>query len=143
MEVGNRIAWVEGYDLETLEWKKFTHEECKFGYRTSIFKSALQNRFLVTHVVFALEKFSTGYAFNTNYADVQSILKGKQPIHLQEISEIIATIRAKKLPDLNVIGTAGSFFANPFVCMQHFEALQKEYPEMPWYPTPSPFGDSP
>jgi UDP-N-acetylmuramate dehydrogenase len=49
------------------------------------------------------------------------------------MSEIIATIRAEKLPDWNVIGTAGSFFANPFVCIQHFKALQEKYPEIPFW----------
>lgn len=52
MEVCDRIVRIEGYDLETLEQKKFTHDECEFGYRTSIFKSVLKNRFLVTQVVF-------------------------------------------------------------------------------------------
>lgn len=84
-------------------------------------------------MVFLLEKFDEHYPFITNYADVQTVLKGETPTTLSEISECIKAIRAKKLPDTNVIGTAGSFFANPFVGMQHFEALQKEYPEMPFW----------
>ena len=142
MEVGNRIAWVEGYDLETLEWRKFTHEECEFAYRNSIFKSALRNRFLVTHVTFALERFDEGYVFMVDYPDVQAVLS-ESPLppfqkggRLKHISDIIAEIRARKLPDPNVIGTAGSFFANPFVERQHFETLKKEFPEMPFWITP-------
>jgi UDP-N-acetylmuramate dehydrogenase len=79
-----------------------------------------------------LEKFNEKYQFMTEYAALQKILEGKQITTLKEISDVIATIRAKNVPDTNVIGTAGSFFANPFVCRQHFEALKKEYPELPF-----------
>jgi UDP-N-acetylmuramate dehydrogenase len=135
MEVGNRIARVEGYDLQTLEWKKFLHDECEFAYRRSLFKSELRNQFLITSVVFALDQFDENYQFITNYPDIQGVLKSdSSPLSLVRMSEIIASIREKKLPDWHVIGTAGSFFANPYVSIPHFEALQKEYPTIPNYP---------
>jgi UDP-N-acetylmuramate dehydrogenase len=134
MEAGNRIARVEGYDLTTSERKKFSHKECEFTYRKSLFKSKLRNQFFITAVIFALEKFDEHYQFITNYPDIQEQVKGEKVKSLKELSEIIASIREKKLPDWHEIGTAGSFFANPFVCIPHFEALKKIYPEIPSYP---------
>ena len=112
---------------------------------------------MVTHVVFALEQFDEGYVFNLEYPDIKEALtksplppfpaayagRGTKGGTLKHISQTIAEIRASKLPDWEKIGTAGSFFANPIVDIQHFETLQKEYPEMPFWTTPSPFGDSP
>ncbi|MDR2415252.1 MAG: hypothetical protein LBD75_01185 [Candidatus Peribacteria bacterium] len=103
MEVGNRVAWVEGYDMQTGEKRNYSHEECQFGYRRSIFKSALRNQFLITAVVFQLERFDASYAFVTDYPDVQAALQGKQPASLTELSELIVEIRAKKLPDVKKV----------------------------------------
>ncbi|GHV23010.1 UDP-N-acetylenolpyruvoylglucosamine reductase [Bacteroidia bacterium] len=136
VEIGNLVERVEGYDMTTGERKTYTHEQCQFGYRTSIFKSALKNQFLITAVGFVLQKFDDSYLFITNYPDVQAFLQNRKPGSLTEISEIIASIRSKKLPDVKKTGTVGSFFVNPFVCQEHFLALQKAYPEMPFYPVP-------
>jgi UDP-N-acetylmuramate dehydrogenase len=88
---------------------------------------------LITHVIFGLDVFDETYQFITNYPDIQQVLeKDSNSLSLVRMSEIIAEIRTKKLPDWKTIGTAGSFFANPFVCIQHFEALKKEYPELPF-----------
>ncbi|MDR0859575.1 MAG: UDP-N-acetylmuramate dehydrogenase [Candidatus Peribacteria bacterium] len=134
VEVGKVVERVEGYDLTTGEKKTYSHEQCQFGYRTSIFKSALRNQFLITAVGFTLQKFNDSYPFITKYPDVQTCLQGITPKSLTEISDIIADIRSKKLPDVKKIGTVGSFFVNPFVCQEHFLSLQKAYPEMPFYP---------
>jgi UDP-N-acetylmuramate dehydrogenase len=90
-------------------------------------------------VVFALEQFDEGYVFNLEYPDIKEALT-KSPLPpfskrgtLKHISQTIAKIRASKLPDWEKIGTAGSFFANPIVDIQHFEILKKDYPEMPFW----------
>ncbi|MDR2540912.1 MAG: UDP-N-acetylmuramate dehydrogenase [Candidatus Peribacteria bacterium] len=137
VEVRNLVTRVEGYDLTTGQKKIYTHDQCEFSYRTSIFKSALRNQFLITAVGFILQKFDDTYLFITNYPDVQTFLQSRKPDSLKEISEIIANIRLKKLPDVKKTGTVGSFFVNPFVCQEHFLALQKAYPEMPFYPVPN------
>jgi UDP-N-acetylmuramate dehydrogenase len=48
-----------------------SNEECNFGYRKSIFKTELKDRFIITHIVFKLKKISQHYDFNTQYADIQ------------------------------------------------------------------------
>ncbi|MDD2536896.1 MAG: UDP-N-acetylmuramate dehydrogenase [Candidatus Absconditabacteria bacterium] len=147
MEIGERVVWVEGYDLEKKEWKKFDHEECGFAYRDSIFKSELRGKFLITRVVFALEQLSEEYLFKLDYPDVQRVLEERSinildcraslamtPNSLEQVSEIISEIRASKLPDPNKIGTAGSFFANPIIKKSDFDLLIQKFPELISYP---------
>ena len=47
--------------------------------------------------------------------------------------KVIIGIRESKLPDPKVMGNAGSFFMNPIVSKEKLEALQQEYPHMPYY----------
>jgi UDP-N-acetylmuramate dehydrogenase len=46
-------------------------------------------------------------------------------------------IRRSKLPDPKVIGNAGSFFKNPLVSQHDFVTLQKEFANIPHFPTDS------
>ena len=43
----------------------------------------------------------------------------------------IIKIREEKLPDISLIGTAGSFFKNPVVSEETAVSLKKEYPDIP------------
>ncbi len=45
---------------------------------------------------------------------------------------LLTFVRAK-LPDPKVMGNAGSFFMNPIVPKEKLEALQQEYPRIPYY----------
>lgn len=44
---GDFVEWVEVLDLSTFKRKKLKHDECKFGYRSSIFKG---NNFIILNV---------------------------------------------------------------------------------------------
>jgi len=54
---------------------------------------------------------------------------------LKNIREAIIAIRTKKLPDVSLVGTAGSFFKNPVVAKRKAEVLKKEYPDLPIFPS--------
>lgn len=126
-EVGSLIQEVRGYDLITLKYQVFSQKDCHFAYRSSIFKEQLLHQFLVTEVVFALhqEVFPTGEASN--------------PLVLR--SQEISAVRASKLPDLRMMGTAGSFFKNPVVSEEVFLILQQQFPDLVFYPSVSPQGE--
>jgi len=47
----------------------------------------------------------------------------------------VIKIRKRKLPDLNKIGTAGSFFKNPVVSKKHFKFLRQKYPKLKGFST--------
>ena len=112
-EAKDVIERVYTLDVETLEERVFTNEECRFGYRDSAFKHELKGKFIVTSVVY---KVKPGDATKTR-------------------EEIIAT-RNGKLPKVGEVGSAGSFFMNPFVPEEQANALLKQYPDMPHFETP-------
>ena len=113
VEAKDVIIRVNTFDTQTLEERVFTNEECRFGYRDSAFKHELKGRYIVTSVVYHV---TPGEAAKTR-------------------EEIIQT-RMSKLPTVGEVGSAGSFFMNPFVPEEKANALLKLYPEMPHVPSP-------
>ena len=120
-EVQHVIEKVKGYNLETNELQEFTAEECRFAYRNSIFKRELKNRFIITSVIFRLAKFPE---FILNYALVEDKVKELGDVNLKNIRDAVISIRSSKLPDVTVLGNAGSFFKNPKVEAETAEELQ-------------------
>lgn len=113
VEAKDVIIRVHTMNVETLEERVFTNEECRFGYRDSAFKHELKGKYIVTSVVYHVKP---GEAMKTR-------------------EEIIQT-RMAKLPTVGEIGSAGSFFMNPFVPEEQANALLAQYPDMPHFASP-------
>ena len=124
---------VEALDAMTAERVVFTHVECEFGYRESVFKHRYKNRFFITAVTFRLNKTPK---FEVGYGDVRRTLDemGVHDLTIKAVSDAVIRIRSSKLPDPKVMGNAGSFFKNPVVSRPQFEALQAANPGLPNYP---------
>jgi UDP-N-acetylenolpyruvoylglucosamine reductase len=130
-EVADCIEEVQTYFLETGKKRMFSKEECQYAYRHSFFKEEKnKGLYYITHVVYRLDKHPV---FKLDYGNLRSFLK-EDVINLQTIREAVIAIRNAKLPDPKEIGNAGSFFKNPFVKINEFEKLRKNYPEIPFYP---------
>ena len=112
-EAKDVILSVKTLDINTLEERVFTNAECRFGYRDSIFKHELKGKYIVTSVIYHVEKGDA---------------------HAKR-EEIIET-RLAKLPEVGKVGSAGSFFMNPFVPEEQANALLQRYPDMPHFETP-------
>ncbi|MBR5630280.1 MAG: UDP-N-acetylmuramate dehydrogenase [Bacteroidales bacterium] len=136
MELKDSFAQCEAMDLVTGETKVFTKEECRFGYRESVFKGELKGRYVITSVDFLLKKDAP---LNLEYGNIKAYLEenGIPRPTLQQLHDVICTIRDAKLPDVKQIGSAGSFFKNPVIERAQFETLLKEYPTMPHYDEPN------
>jgi len=130
-EVCQVVHRVRGYDLEKQQMSEFSVDECRFAYRDSIFKSYLKNRFIITSVVFRLDKFPE---FNLKYGQLEDKVKEKGEANLQTIREAVIEIRNSKLPSVKDLGNAGSFFKNPTVEREVADRLQKEFDKVPVYP---------
>lgn len=130
VEAADSIEEVHAYFLKSGEKRIFTTAECKYAYRHSFFKEE-ENRglYYITHVVYRLQK---NPQYQLDYGNLREQLEGKE-INLKTIREAVIAIRQAKLPDPKEQGNAGSFFKNPYVCKEHFIALQKEYPTLPHY----------
>ncbi|MFW5644501.1 MAG: UDP-N-acetylmuramate dehydrogenase [Bacteroidota bacterium] len=128
VEVKDRILWVKGIDIDTGEWKKIFNKECKFGYRSSIFKQQLQGKFIITSVLFRLDKKPS---FILDYGNIEVLFRHKGKQNLETVRECIIEIRRSKLPDHKETGNAGSFFKNPVLSVEHFSLLKTAYPDIP------------
>ena len=106
--------------------------ECQYGYRQSRFKHDWKNRFLITHVTYALSK---PFVPHLDYGNIRAELerKGIGEPTAQQLRQTIIDIRNAKLPDPKVTGNAGSFFMNPIVSREQYERLAAEYEGMPHY----------
>ena len=133
MELKDSFLQCEAFELATGNKRVFTKEECRFGYRNSVFKNELKRQYVITSVDFLLRKNA---ALHLDYGNIKAYLSEhsiKAPT-LQQLHDVICAIRDAKLPDVKQIGNAGSFFKNPVISAIQFEALQKSYPNIPHYP---------
>lgn len=81
--------------------------ECNFGYRESIFKKELKDKFFITHVTFQLQKYSPETYFpQVHYGAIQDKIVEKYGEKKLDIvltpgivAETIAQIREGKLPN--------------------------------------------
>lgn len=134
VELKNVFEELEAINLQTGERKTFTKEECRFGYRDSIFKQELKNKYFIASVTIQLKKQPE---FHISYGAIQQTLEknGVTQLSVKAISDAVIEIRKSKLPDPAVIGNAGSFFKNPEIDAAHYEELKKDYPALPGYPS--------
>ncbi|GGE09583.1 UDP-N-acetylmuramate dehydrogenase [Psychroflexus salis] len=118
---------------QTLEEKVFSKEECKFGYRESVFKNEYKNLYIITSVQFRLTKRK--HKLQTSYGAIQAELSKKNisKPSIKDVSDAVVYIRKNKLPDPRKIGNSGSFFKNPIVDASFFKQINEKYPEMPFY----------
>lgn len=131
VEAGECVSSVKGFDLKTFDFREIPAESCEFGYRDSIFKRQLKGRFIVTSVIFKLNKFPV---FRMNYGDLNEEVEKSGGPSLKHIREAVLAIRRRKLPDPEILGNAGSFFKNPVVKQNRAAELKATFPALPVYP---------
>ncbi|WPO91879.1 UDP-N-acetylmuramate dehydrogenase [Chryseobacterium sp. HR92] len=121
-------------DLESLELTTFNLEQCRFGYRDSIFKQEGKGRYIILEVTFKLTQ--KDHHIKTEYGAIKSELEnlGIENPTIQDISKAVINIRQSKLPDPKEIGNAGSFFKNPTIPLVQFEDLKQRFKNIQGYP---------
>ena len=133
VEIKDTFEELEAINIQTGELEKFNNEQCKFGYRESIFKHEAKGRYFITSVTFKLNKKPD---LNTSYGDIETLLKEwhiAKPT-IADVSKAVIAIRQSKLPDPALLGNAGSFFKNPVIEFSVFEKLQKNNPTIKSFP---------
>ena len=131
VEVKDVITHVFTIEVETGKLRTFDVSECKYGYRESIFKTKLWQKYLVYAVEFKLSRKPQP---KLDYKPLNT-MTGLDC--LNKIREAIINIRREKLPDVGVIGSAGSFFKNPVVAPEIYEKLKALYPTIPHFDAPN------
>ena len=130
VEVQDIILEVNAVEIETATVRTFSNEECHYGYRSSIFKNELKGKYIITSVLFRLDKKPK---FKLNYQHLEEEVLKCGEVNLQTIRQTIIAVRESKLPDPKVLGNAGSFFMNPIIAKTLFVSLQEKYPNIPHY----------
>ncbi|MBD1363920.1 UDP-N-acetylmuramate dehydrogenase [Mucilaginibacter sp. ZT4R22] len=123
----------QAFEIATGTIKTFSKEDCKFGYRESVFKSELVGQYIIVSVKFHL---SLTPKFNLKYGAIEQELaaRGISEPTLKDVSQVVSHIRVSKLPDPSTIGNAGSFFKNPVISAAEFEPVKQNFPDVVNYP---------
>ena len=133
VEQSSSFHSLRAISLTTGLTKVYYKEDCKFGYRDSIFKNEDAGKYIITHVSYMLSK---EVDINVSYGAIRTELTNRkiEVPTLKQISDVICDIRMSKLPDPLVVGNAGSFFKNPVVTIATYESLLQQYPEIVAFP---------
>ncbi len=133
VEIKNSLEYCETISLSDLSENEFSNSDCKFSYRSSIFKERFKGKYVICYVNFKLTK--KNHKINYKYEPLKKILveNGVKNPTIQDISKYVIEIRRNKLPDPSKIGNCGSFFQNPIIGFDQFEQLKKLYKTVPSY----------
>jgi UDP-N-acetylmuramate dehydrogenase len=136
IELQERFHALTAIDMESGEILTLDRSACAFDYRDSVFKHRLRDRAVVLDVTFALPK---RWQPALRYADVAQELDARKLLqpNARDVSDAVIAIRTRKLPDLAVIGNAGSFFKNPIVTALQRNALLEQHPQLVNYLQPN------
>jgi UDP-N-acetylmuramate dehydrogenase len=135
-EVAETIAYVETFDRANDRIVTFTNEECRFGYRASLFKNIERERYVVLSVTFRLRP---GGCATIRYPELQKYVdeRGVSVDDLQGVRESVIAIRKRKGmvldpsdPDTR---SDGSFFMNPVLTQEEYERFPDR--SAPHYPS--------
>lgn len=132
VEIKDIFISLEALNLNTLEIETFNNRDCKFSYRQSIFKDTHKGKYAIVSVTFQLSKKTI---LNTSYGVIQEVLEARNIPNptIKDVSDAVIAIRQSKLPNPEVIGNAGSFFKNPIVQKNKFNALKDSFSEILFY----------
>jgi UDP-N-acetylmuramate dehydrogenase len=143
VELQDRFHSLDALDLVTGQIFSLNAAQCAFGYRDSVFKHTssgpngigLAGRALILRVRFHLPKI---WKPVLGYLDLERKMTetGIVTPTARQIYDWVCAIRRHKLPDLKVLGNAGSFFKNPTVTPEQCADIIARDPKVVHYPMP-------
>ena len=134
VEIKDTFHNLTALNLETLQIEIFSNTDCEFGYRESVFKNKLKDKYIITSVTFKLKKAT--HILHTSYGAIQQELDTQNISNptIKDVSNAVIVIRQSKLPDPKEIGNSGSFFKNPVIDKSFYQSLLEKNPDIPHYP---------
>lgn len=135
VELKDTFHSLSAFDMAEGKMTEFMHDECRFGYRDSIFKQEGKGRFFICDITLKLSKKPQ---IHLQYGDILSTLESRgisQP-SIADVSRAVIQIRQSKLPDPAVIGNCGSFFKNPVISRELATELGKTFPDLRTFDQP-------
>ena len=132
VEIKETFVELEALEISSGKIVKFSNSECEFGYRESVFKNKMKNKYIILNITLELNK---NPILNINYGDIKAILETKkiETPTIKDVSNAIISIRQRKLPDPKKIGNSGSFFKNPIIDINLLKLIEGKYPNVVSY----------
>jgi UDP-N-acetylmuramate dehydrogenase len=136
-EVSETIILVEVLDRTTGLVSHFTTNECRFGYRSSLFKNYERERYIVLSVTFRMK---IGGDASVRYPELKRYLEDRTESDrdLRSVRKAVIAIRRRKgmVIDPNDPDTRsdGSFFMNPVISAADFERFRTKAQNAPNFP---------
>lgn len=132
-QIGEVIKSVIAYDFNNNSYINFKNDECKFNYRTSIFKKNYKNNLIITKILIELSKRDIdNYSYKDLIKEIEKCngynnLRRKEKLNF--IRNTICKIRKNKSmiydkSDPDSI-SCGSFFLNPHLNESEFKKFYK------------------
>ncbi|CAM3640578.1 UDP-N-acetylmuramate dehydrogenase [Parendozoicomonas haliclonae] len=136
VEIQDVFHSLEAVNVRTGELVTYAGDDCRFGYRDSVFKGEDRDCFIITSVTFALTRtFAPTLGYGELHREVECEAQERGcPVSAALVSDVVCRIREAKLPDPGQIGNAGSFFKNPVVAETHFQRLKGKFENLVAYP---------
>lgn len=131
VEISDHFAWLEAFDRAEKSMIRLEKRDCRFGYRSSIYRDGEPGRFIITRVTFRLDKTPR---LRLDYGNVKEQLEKCGEYTPRALREAIISIRNSKLPRPTEFGNAGSFFKNPMVDRTIYKCVHAEYKDIPGHP---------
>lgn len=134
-EMATNFYELKAINLLTGKISVFSKDDCKFGYRESIFKTEeYWQKYLILSVSF---KLARGEKTKVNYESLKGVVEDGAGI--EQIRDAVLKVRAGKLENPKEHGNAGSFFKNPIINPEQKEKLINNYPDAKVYPFENKF----
>ena len=131
VELKDHFEQLTAMEIATGELHTFSASECAFGYRDSLFKGVAKDRYLICEVVLKLHRT---WQPRVDYPALQQFFEEHQLPRDQltpaQIAKAVIDIRNSKLPNPVEIPNTGSFFKNPVVTQDQFQALKQRHPNV-------------
>ena len=128
VEAKDVIVQVKAFSMADGTERTFTNEECKYGYRDSVFKNELCGQYIITHVVYRLDKH---FEPKLDYGNLSGEVGDESSP--TAVRNAVIRIRKQKLPEVSELGSAGSFFKNPIVSREKYEKIAADYERVPHF----------
>ena len=131
-EAKDIIDTIEAVEIATGKVRVINNDECSYSYRQSRFKHEWKDKFLITHVIYRLNR---KFIPRLDYGNIRTQLdeRGIATPTAQQLRDVIIEIRNAKLPDPKIWGNAGSFFMNPIVDENKKKELEDRFTDLRYF----------
>lgn len=136
-EVAETVVAVRAIDRQSLEEVTFSNEECHFQYRQSRFKGLDRDRYIITEVVYRLNRAVRPQLryeelirhIAAGGMDLARLAAGREAS--TAVREAVLTLRRRKSMVLDATDpnarSVGSFFLNPVLTTAEFASLEERW----------------